>query len=245
MRGLLSGIFSLLAPPVCPRCRRLLATDLQAGACRTCLEALPAWPRDRCAVCGEGAAAAPGLACAACAAAGLPLAGAIAALCYAGEAEDWIRRFKYPPRGLAGLDAAPGALLEAALRRALRVAGLRAPERVVPVPLHPRRLRARGFNPSLLLARAAARESGAALDAAALLRVRDTPSQTGLDRAARRRNVAGAFTVRRTAAIPPRVWLVDDVVTTGATLREAAHRLRRAGAREVVGVCVARTPFAR
>jgi predicted amidophosphoribosyltransferase len=71
--------------------------------------------------------------------------------------------------------------------------------------------------------------------------VRDTPSQTGLDRRARARNVAGAFRVRRGARIPPRVWLVDDVVTTGATLAEAARVLRRAGARQVAAICAART----
>jgi len=71
--------------------------------------------------------------------------------------------------------------------------------------------------------------------------VRDTPSQTGLDRRARARNVAGAFRVRRGARIPSRVWLVDDVVTTGATLREAARALRHAGARRIVAICVART----
>jgi ComF family protein len=116
---------------------------------------------------------------------------------------------------------------------------------VVAVPQTPRRLRERGFNPAERLARAAARESGARCDPVALRRVRGGASQTGLDRAARRRNVAGAFRARAPGAIPARVWLVDDVVTTGATLLEAARVLRRAGAREIVGVCVARTPFAR
>jgi predicted amidophosphoribosyltransferase len=73
-----------------------------------------------------------------------------------------------------------------------------------------------------------------------LARLRDTPSQTGLSRRARRRNVRGAF--RALGPAPARVWLVDDVVTTGATLWEAARVLRRAGAREVVALCAARTP---
>jgi predicted amidophosphoribosyltransferase len=78
-------------------------------------------------------------------------------------------------------------------------------------------------------------------DALALARVRDTPSQTGLDRRARRRNVAGAFRLR-THALPRRVWLVDDVVTTGATLEAAARELRRGGATSVTALCAARTP---
>jgi predicted amidophosphoribosyltransferase len=108
------------------------------------------------------------------------------------------------------------------------------------VPQHPRRLRARGFSPAREVARVVARAAGARLSARALLRTRDTPSQTGLARAARERNVRGAFRAR--ASVPPRVWLVDDVVTTGSTLAEAARALRGAGAREVVGVCVAWTP---
>ena len=78
-------------------------------------------------------------------------------------------------------------------------------------------------------ARRRARASRAPLAATALERVRDTPSQTGLNAAARRRNVRGAMRARR--AVPARVWIVDDVITTGATLREAARALRAAGAR--------------
>jgi ComF family protein len=114
------------------------------------------------------------------------------------------------------------------------------PDALVPVPLHAARVRARGFAPAAILARSLARALGRPL-AGALRRTRDTPSQTGLDRAGRRRNVASAFAVAR----PLRgetVWLVDDVVTTGATLGEAARVLRAAGTGRVAAVCVARTP---
>jgi len=119
------------------------------------------------------------------------------------------------------------------------------PASIVPVPLHPRRLRERGFNPAALLARSIAREWRLRFDATLLLRVRDTPSQTGLDRRARRANVRGAFQVRPAAGAPRVIWLVDDVVTTGSTLVECARALRRVGAREVVAICIARTPDAR
>ena len=75
--------------------------------------------------------------------------------------------------------------------------------------------------------------------------MRDTPSQTGLDRRARRANVRGAFRVRERRAPASVVWLVDDVVTTGSTLAECARTLRRAGAQRVVAICIARTPEAR
>jgi ComF family protein len=116
---------------------------------------------------------------------------------------------------------------------------------VIPVPLHPRRLRQRGFNPAAFLAAEIARSAGLSFEARWLVRLRDTPSQTGLGRQARRRNLAGAFACRRLPArasdVPQRVWLVDDVVTTGATLQSAARCLHEAGARQVLALCAART----
>ena len=130
-----------------------------------------------------------------------------------------------------------------ALQLAREVAALAPgppPDLVAPVPLHPQRLRARGFNPAALAAREVARRCGARMDTTVLERLRDTPSQTGLGRRARRANVRGAFACAKT---PPRcVWLVDDVVTTGSTLAEAARALRRRGARRLVGVALAATP---
>jgi predicted amidophosphoribosyltransferase len=169
-----------------------------------------------------------------------PLAAWCAAILHSGAGAAWVRRFKYPAPGLAGLDPAAEAAAFGLVRRlAPRVPGPR-PALVVPVPLHPRRLRERGFSPAALLALALAREARAPCAPVLLARLRDTPSQTALSRAARRRNVAGAFAARGPA--PARVWLVDDVATTGSTLAEAARALRRAGAREIVGVCLAWRP---
>jgi ComF family protein len=105
---------------------------------------------------------------------------------------------------------------------------------VVPVPLHPRRLRERGFNQSALLAQALAEGHGLRLVEGALTRREHTPPQTGLSAAQRRANVARAFVVRRRAPVTGRiVVLVDDVVTTGATARACARALVSAGAAEV------------
>ena len=167
-----------------------------------------------------------------------------AAVCFEGDAETWIHRFKYPRPGWRGLDPAPlGVLRQLALEAARRAPGPR-PACIVPVPLHPRRLRERGFNPAALLARWIAREQHCPFEAGLLQRLRDTPSQTGLGRSQRRANVRGAFTVTPAARAPLRVWLVDDVITTGSTLAEAARALHRAGSREVVAICVAHTPEA-
>jgi predicted amidophosphoribosyltransferase len=108
------------------------------------------------------------------------------------------------------------------------------------VPLHPRRLRERGFNPAALIARELARATGAKFVPRALVRLRDTPSQTGLGRVRRRRNVAGAFACRKGVCVPESLWLVDDVVTTRSTLEEGARVLRRDGAKRIAAVCLAR-----
>jgi ComF family protein len=159
---------------------------------------------------------------------------------FEGASADWIHRFKYPNKGLRGLDPAPAAIVSAMLQEAAARAPGSTPELIVPIPLHPHRLRLRGFNPAALLAHSLARGYGVPCDAVALVRTRNTPSQTGLDRLERRSNVRGAFALRREQELPERIWLVDDVVTTMSTLSEAAFALRAAGAREIVSLCAAR-----
>ena len=208
--------FELLLPPVCAGCGRGVAELPLCAGCR-----LP--------TAGVLGPAPP------------PLAAWCAATLHEGAGAEWVRRFKYPARGLAGLDGAAEAVALALMRElAPRVPGA-APELVVPVPLHPRRLRERGFSPAALLARTLARAARAPFASSLLARVHDTPSQTELSRAARKHNVSGAFAAG--AAAPARLWLVDDVATTGSTLAEAGRALRRAGAREVVGVCLAWRPL--
>ena len=210
----IASALDLLCPRVCFRCQR--TPEESAALCRRCLAGQPA----------PEPPAIPNLdACAAGAG-------------YTGEVEAWVRAFKYPPATLLP-DPAPEAMLGALLDRAAR--SLPEPALVVPVPLHPRRLRSRGFNPAGLLARQMAKRMEVPFDPVALVRLRDTPSQTGLDARARRRNVARAFRWVRAGTTPERVWLVDDVVTTGATLGAAARALHAAGVREVFGVCAAAT----
>ena len=116
---------------------------------------------------------------------------------------------------------------------------------VIPVPLHPSKVRQRGFNQSELIARAALKLHPAALDGkpnvSALIRQKNTISQTGMTPAQRRENVRGAFAVVRPSDIAGRdVLLVDDVMTTGTTVSECARVLRRAGAERVFVATVAR-----
>ncbi len=110
---------------------------------------------------------------------------------------------------------------------------------VLPVPLHRRRLAARGYNQAAEIARPLARRIRCRLDTTLLVRDRATREQSSLSAGERRRNVAGAFRLRR------RPWfehgiVVDDVVTTGATSREVARLLRQAGCRRVSVLAAAR-----
>lgn len=116
------------------------------------------------------------------------------------------------------------------------------PQLVVPVPLHRARLRARGYNQALELARCLARRHGLPLRHDLLRRTRDTSAQTELDAVERRRNVRRAFEVRKAFAWPAHVALVDDVMTTGATLSECARVLKRAGVQRVDAWALARAP---
>ena len=136
-------------------------------------------------------------------------------------------------------DLAAGAYLGEALARA--AAPRTRPDLVVASPSSAQRLRERGFNPALLLAKRVGSALGLAVDGRALAKARHTPPQSGLDRVARRRNLRGAFGLRRSVA-GMHVAVVDDVMTTGSTLAELAGMLREAGARRVSGWVVARTP---
>jgi ComF family protein len=238
MRDLLRGLVELLLPARCAGCRG----PADASLCPRCAARLGRIPVSHCRLCQERPASGPDARCRTCHSRRRPLDACIAGCWFEGDAADWIRGFKYPGRS-RGLHDPFRARMRALAAELAAAAPTDPPELVVPVPLHPRRLRARGFNPAATLARDLARARGVPLATTALRRVRDTGSQTGRGRADRRRNVRGAFAATRPA--PERIWLVDDVVTTSATLEEAARALRRAGAHVVIALCAARTPAPR
>jgi ComF family protein len=144
-----------------------------------------------------------------------------------------VQRFKFSG------DLALGAWLGDAL--ADRVRHLPRPQLLVPSPLSDARLRSRGFNQALVLARRVSRQLGVPVAAGAIAKGRDTPPQAGLTRAARRGNLRDAFQSRQRVE-GLHVALVDDVMTTGATADALAAVLERAGAIRVSAWVVARTP---
>ncbi|MCS6882158.1 MAG: phosphoribosyltransferase family protein [Oscillochloridaceae bacterium] len=193
---------------------------------------------DRCAGCGHTGA----LLCAACRAAARPaceeqppppgLDAVVVAWRYEGSVRQAVHALKYRrqrrvARALA--DALAATINERPHGDAL-----------IPVPLHPRRLAERGFNQSAELARHLARRWDVPLLAGGLVRQRDTGHQARLGRRERQSNVAGAFAWHAPAPPPLHVILVDDVLTTGATLGACAAALRAAGSRQVVALTLAR-----
>ena len=148
-----------------------------------------------------------------------------------------VHRFKYGRR--ASLGEPLGRSMARLCRPWFRPSDL---DLIVPVPLHPRRLRWRGFNQSVLLGRQVGRAWGLRLDPFVLTRKMDTSPQSGLSLKERRPNVQGAFAIapRRTVE-GMRLLLVDDIYTSGATVNECSRVLLRSGAREVQVLTLGRT----
>jgi ComF family protein len=117
-----------------------------------------------------------------------------------------------------------------------------ASDRIIPVPLSKNGLITRGFNQSLLLSRVIAQHTGIPLSMDALSKIRDTPPQLRLSARQRLTNVRNAFEVRGSVR-DMRVVLVDDVITTGATVRECSKMLMKAGAKEIIVLALARAPL--
>jgi ComF family protein len=132
-------------------------------------------------------------------------------------------------------------LLGLLLARRLRETSADLPDAIVPVPLHPSRLRKRGYNQALELARVVGRALAVPLDADCCARVLATTPQADLDQKARMKNMRGAFSaMERVDGL--HLAVLDDVVTTGSTCNELARTLRGAGAARVDVWAVARTP---
>lgn len=209
-----------LLPPNCLLCQQpgMGAIDL----CAACWHELPINPL-ACSHCALPLSA-PAPACAECLKHPPPFTRTLAPLQYLAPISSLVPRFKFHQ------DLAAGRLLASLFCQQL--GDVDRPDAIVPVPLHVARLRQRGFDQALELAKLIARHQAIALRADLLLRKRNTVAQSYLNAVERRKNCRGAFVVSA-KAMPEHIALVDDVMTTGATVRECAKQLLQAGAKRV------------
>ncbi|CBV42055.2 ComF family protein [Halomonas elongata] len=218
-----------LLPGRCAFC--LAACESTAPWCQACHLALP-WNLPACPACAEPQpAGSRARRCGRCLQRAPAFDTARVPLRYEGELRGLMQGFKFQASPRAG------SLMLALLEDALR--DKPCPQALLAVPLHPRRARQRGFDQARWLAE----RLSARLDIPLVVaqRRRDTPSQRGLDRKRRRGNLRAAFRVE--TALPPEVALLDDVMTTGATLDALARACHQAGAERVEAWAVARTPL--
>lgn len=230
------ALLDIFFPPVCLLCRKRAVEKGFCAACRALIEARRI-TGPLCIVCGTPFQSPKALdhACGRCLEEKPAFHAARSAFIYDGPVLDTLHRFKY-----SGDVALAQPLARAVLGQIDLLTHDSGRLLVVPVPLYRGKLKERGFNQSLLLAREIARLKGYPLEVRGLKRARDTGQQVGLKAAERKRNVAGAFAVVDASLFKGRkALLVDDVATTGATLNECAKALRRAGA-EVYALTVAR-----
>jgi ComF family protein len=227
-------ILDFFLPRLCLFCGGVVAEETAVAVCPDCEGGIEWVESPVCSCCGLVFATREGedRPCGPCQTDPPPFARARAAAVYEGPVADAVKRFKFA-RQMAYLP-----VLQHWLRRPRCLELVEAVDLLIPVPLHRRRLQHRGFNQALLLAQAFA---DAPLTREALARVRHTLPQIGLNPKERRDNVHRAFAVPRPAEVQnKKILLVDDLYTTGATVRECARVLRRAGAKRVEVLTVAR-----
>lgn len=229
---LLQRLTSTVYPPRCVLCGASGFNDMDI--CEACYNALP-WIESACIQCAIPLARHSGnqLKCGECLKKP-PLFDRSASLFrYENDAVTLIHRLKFDEK------LACSRLLGGMLADAIDTRGIERPECILPVPLFKKRLKQRGFNQSIELARPVARAFNLRLDLQSVKRVRDTRSQTELGKKQRRKNIRSAFEIVRPVRAQ-HVAVVDDVVTTASTVNELARILKRAGVKRVDVWSVAR-----
>ena len=230
-------LLDLLFPPLCHVCKAFIPQAGELFICADCLDKIPFLVSPFCTLCGAPFATEGGRnhTCGACLA-HAPFHTCRSSTILGGPIQDLIHGFKYGGRVHLGR---PLGLLTASTLAAFCAEA--APDLIVPVPLHKKRLRQRGYNQSQLLGAVLGKKWRVPQEVGNLRRLRWTEPQTTLDANDRVANVRGAFGVRDPGRLEGKgVMLVDDVLTTGSTMRACVEALREAGVSAVFAVTVAR-----
>lgn len=238
VKPFIKAALDFIFPPLCHICRSFIPDAGQIHICTDCRENLPRVVSPLCLLCGiPFVASGDDHTCGRCLTEPPYFESARAQLLYEGPARDLIHHFKYNHK--------------THLRRPLALLALegqgdyisgKAPEILIPVPLHSSRLRSRGFNQAVLLGELFSSGMALPMLVDGLSRTRPTRPQIDLSAEERRNNVKGAFAVNRPAAVTgKRILLLDDVVTTGSTVNECARVLKKAGAAAITVITIART----
>ena len=230
-------LLDLLFPPLCHVCKAFIPNAGELLICAGCLKKIDFLTSPLCYVCGTPFVTEGGKdhVCGACLL-HPPVHRSRSATLFTGPVQELIHGLKY---GYRVHLCQPLGLLAATGLGSFRADA--APDLIVPVPLHSKRLRQRGFNQSQLLGKVLEKKWGIRQEIGNLRRVRWTEPQTGLHADDRATNVAGAFAVGNPRRLEgKRVLLVDDVLTTGSTLRACAQALHEIGAAAIFAVTVSR-----
>ncbi len=228
--ALISHLINILYPSQCPLCEGASDKFICSPLCSYCWSQIRRYTGPSCRICAMPFSSELSSICGQCLKQCPPFSKVITFGIYEGALAEAINQLKF--HNVRRLSGPLGTLLSNI--------SLPAINGIVPVPLHIKSLRERGFNQSLLIARTLSRRRTIPLFIDMLIKKKETPPQIGLSARERISNVRKAFAARGNIK-GLRILLVDDVVTTGATVRECSHELLNAGAREVIVATIARS----
>ena len=232
MRQTAENLTDLLFPRRCPLCQRIL-TQKGELICEACAKELPYIKEPKCMICSRPIRDERKMLCGICENKVHYFIRGDCTFIYEGKLRDALMRLKFNNhREYADFFAA------AVAAHAKAFLGEIHPQVLLPVPMNRKKRKERGFDQCALIGRKISERTGIPIQTDNLVRIRYTRAQKGLDAAARRANLRGAFRVRRPEQLPESVLVFDDIYTTGATLDEVSFTLRQCGIRQIYFICI-------
>lgn len=235
-QDVVAASLDLLFPPSCSYCKKVTGGS-DRYLCRDCFSQLKFIKTPYCTCCGRAFSSGSGNhLCGNCLKSSWNFDKARSIFAYEEIIAGLIHELKYSG-DMTGLET-----FQHLSRQHLILNDLNIPDFILPVPLHIKRLRERGFNQALLLAKKIFPEENKRIRYDILLRQTDTPTQTGLSGRERRKNLKNAFIIKRSSELTGRnILILDDVYTTGSTVNECAKVLKTAGCKRVEVLTICRT----